>query len=123
MRQALRLAGPRRARAAGACLVLALLALSGSAHGEEESAVPLAPEPPAAAPAPKWEFTFAPYLWAISVKGTLETHHFRSDVDVSFSDILSDLDIDVAPEVVRLEGSLDAYGPQVGRERELPLRG
>ncbi len=39
-----------------------------------------------------WEFTIAPYLWAAGMDGTITINRIDADVDVPFSDILSDLD-------------------------------
>src|SRR5262245_44319509 len=92
----------RRARAAGLrtsdrrrrpmrpWLAIALL-LSAVAPARAEEA-PAAP----AADAPKkdeWQFILAPYLWGTSIDGTLEADGISTDVDVSFSDIVDDLDI------------------------------
>jgi len=40
-----------------------------------------------------WQFTVAPYLWAISMNGTVQVSNRRAHVDQSFSDILSEMDI------------------------------
>ena len=81
-------------RAARSWLVLALLSLvlAGPARSQEEPVTPPSQDP-APAPTPKWEFTMAPYLWATAFKGTVEAGGVSSDVDLSFSDILDDLDI------------------------------
>ena len=39
-----------------------------------------------------WKFTIAPYLWAAGMNGTITINHIDADVDVPFSDILSNLD-------------------------------
>ncbi len=38
-----------------------------------------------------WKFTVAPYLWALSMNGSVEVRGLRAPVNESFSDILSDL--------------------------------
>lgn len=68
------------------CLVLLL---SSAAHAEE------AKVPPAATPAPGWEFWFAPYVWAAGLEGSVEAERVTSDIDVSFSDIWDALDAGV----------------------------
>jgi hypothetical protein len=38
-----------------------------------------------------WEFSVAPYLWAISMDGSVTVRGFEADVDASFNDILDEL--------------------------------
>lgn len=84
--------------AASALLPCLLLALAGASFAQE----PNAPEPaPAPAPAPDatapsadhWEFSLAPYLWTIRLRGKAEAHGLSTDIDVNFSDILDALDV------------------------------
>jgi len=49
-------------------------------------------DPAPSHPSPGWEFSLAPYLWAISIDSTLEADGTTADAHLSFSDILSDLD-------------------------------
>ena len=52
-----------------------------------------APAAPASAPADSgWTFRSAPYLWAQGLDGTMGVLGLDGDVDLSFGDILSDLD-------------------------------
>jgi len=41
----------------------------------------------------EWQFSITPYLWAIGMNGDMTVKGVESDVDVNFSDILSNLDI------------------------------
>ena len=41
----------------------------------------------------EWRFSITPYLWAIGMNGDMTVKGVESDVDVSFGDILSNLDI------------------------------
>jgi hypothetical protein len=41
----------------------------------------------------EWQFSITPYLWAIGMNGDMTVKGVDSDVDESFSDILSNLDI------------------------------
>ena len=41
----------------------------------------------------EWRFSITPYLWAIGMNGDMTVKGVESDVDVDFSDILSNLDI------------------------------
>ncbi len=42
----------------------------------------------------RWEFGFAPYLWATNLEGSVAQFGLNhTDIDVSFSDILANLDI------------------------------
>lgn len=41
---------------------------------------------------PRWQFSIAPYLWAVSIKGTLDAHGVEAEADVGFSDILDTMD-------------------------------
>jgi hypothetical protein len=47
----------------------------------------------AAAPAdaPRWELSFAPYVWGMGIEGEVSADRVTADVDASFSDILDDL--------------------------------
>jgi opacity protein-like surface antigen len=40
-----------------------------------------------------WEFTFSPYAWAAGLDGTVGIGTVTADIDLSFSDILENLDI------------------------------
>lgn len=40
-----------------------------------------------------WEWRVIPYLWGLNVDGTMEIGPIENDVDASFSDILSNMDI------------------------------
>ncbi|MCJ7593187.1 MAG: hypothetical protein MUO52_00260 [Desulfobacterales bacterium] len=40
-----------------------------------------------------WEFAFTPYLWALSLDGSATVKGHKSDVDMSFSDIVSEMNI------------------------------
>ena len=40
-----------------------------------------------------WDWKIAPYLWAVGIDGTLGIGEINQDIDVSFSDILSDFEI------------------------------
>jgi hypothetical protein len=55
--------------------------LAGAARAEADDAA-----------APKWEFSFAPYLWATAFDGTLESEGQTVDVEISFSDVVDALD-------------------------------
>lgn len=41
----------------------------------------------------EWDWKVAPYLWAVNLDGTLSVGPLNQDIDMSFSDILSDLDV------------------------------
>ena len=41
----------------------------------------------------EWDWKIAPYLWAASIEGTMSIGPIDSDIDASFSDILSELEI------------------------------
>ena len=41
----------------------------------------------------EWQFSITPYLWAVGLNGDMTVKGVDSDVDVSFSDILTNLDI------------------------------
>lgn len=66
----------------------ALLLYAGRAFAAEPQAAPPAPQP-------GWEFSFAPYVWAAGLEGTVDADDISADVDVSFSDILDNLDAGV----------------------------
>ncbi len=40
-----------------------------------------------------WDWKIAPYLWTVGINGTLGIGDIEQDIDVSFSDILSDFEI------------------------------
>jgi hypothetical protein len=40
-----------------------------------------------------WDWRIAPYLWTVGISGDLAIGQINQDIDVSFSDILSDFDI------------------------------
>lgn len=63
--------------------------------GEADAFVPITDPVPAqpAAAADKWDFTFSPYLWAAGLEGTVGIGGTVSEIDLSFSDILENLDI------------------------------
>ncbi|MBW2243297.1 MAG: hypothetical protein JRH01_15020 [Deltaproteobacteria bacterium] len=42
---------------------------------------------------PKWEFSLAPYLWTSSLEDEVTARGATVDIDVPFSDLLSNLDI------------------------------
>lgn len=66
-------------RLAAAAAAVALGALAGAAH--------------AAPPAPgEWQFELTPYLFGSSLSGTTGTSNVRANVDMSFGDILDNLD-------------------------------
>jgi hypothetical protein len=70
-------------------LILASLALTSlPALAGPPPVAPMAPPPPTEQ---GWQFRFAPYLWAQSLDGTAGVG-LTGDVDVSFNDILDDLD-------------------------------
>lgn len=66
-------------------LLTSLPALAGSP-------TPMPAPPPPAAPESGWQFRVAPYLWAQQLDGTVGVRGLAGDVDLSFSDILDDLD-------------------------------
>ena len=41
----------------------------------------------------EWQFSITPYLWAVGLNGDMTVKGVDSDVDESFGDILSNLDI------------------------------
>ena len=41
----------------------------------------------------EWRFSITPYLWAVGLNGDMTVKGVDSDVDVSFGDILTNLDI------------------------------
>jgi len=43
-----------------------------------------------------WDWKIAPYLWTVGISGDLAIGPINQDIDVSFSDILSDFDIGVS---------------------------
>jgi hypothetical protein len=82
-------------RRSGAALAATVAAgLVGSPVGAEDAA-------PASAP---WELSLTPYVWALSMKGDVGVGRTQADVDVSFSDILDNLDIAVMLEVELRKG-------------------
>jgi hypothetical protein len=76
---------PASARACHA-LLLAVLGFAVTAPASAEDAQ--TPAPP-----PEWEFSFAPYLWATSLEGTVEAEGASAGIDVAFSDIWDALDV------------------------------
>lgn len=65
----------------GFLMVLSLLILYSTAHGEEDTAPP-----------DDWEFNLAPlYLWAVSLNGDMTTKGNTNPVDVNFSDAIGGL--------------------------------
>lgn len=40
-----------------------------------------------------WDWKITPYLWTVAISGDLDAGSIHQDIDVSFKDILSDLDI------------------------------
>lgn len=86
---------PSRAALAAAGAAIALLASPPLRAADLDGSA--APLPAAkAAPAPEWTVSIAPYFWAAGLSGSVAS--FGSphvDVDMSFSDILSDLDFSV----------------------------
>lgn len=82
-------------RRSGAALAATVAAgLIGSPVEAEDAA-------PAAAP---WELSLTPYVWALSMKGDVGVGRTEADVDVSFSDILDNLNIAVMLEVELRKG-------------------
>jgi hypothetical protein len=84
-------------RRALAALILAFAA----AHFHPAAAADLgaAPQPaptPPIAPETGWQFRFAPYAWATSLNGNATVHGIKSNVNVSFIDILQKSDSVVA---------------------------
>ena len=65
--------------------------------GTAATAADLPDVAPAPLPAPteeRWEFAFAPYLWAAGLDGTVAQFGLQpTDIDLSFRDILENLDI------------------------------
>jgi len=65
--------------------------------GTAATAADLPDVQPAPLPAPteeRWEFAFAPYLWAAGLEGTVAQFGLQpTDIDLSFRDILENLDI------------------------------
>src|SRR5262249_14843216 len=60
-------------------------------------ALPPPPEPPpVVAPQSGWQFRFAPYAWATSLNGNATVHGIKSNVNLSFIDILQKSDSLVA---------------------------
>jgi hypothetical protein len=55
-------------------------------------AAPLQAQAPAGTEARKWEYRLTPYLWTAGLDGTLGAGGRTADVDLSFSDIIEDLD-------------------------------
>jgi hypothetical protein len=54
---------------------------------------PPPPEPPpVVAPQPGWQFRFAPYGWAVSLNGNSTVHGIKTNVNLSFIDILQKSD-------------------------------
>jgi hypothetical protein len=51
-----------------------------------------APQAVAQSNAGEWQFSVAPYLWAAGMDGTIRIADLEADVDLAFSDIISDLD-------------------------------
>jgi hypothetical protein len=51
-----------------------------------------APRAAAQSNAGEWQFSVAPYLWAAGMDGTIRIADLEADVDLAFSDIISDLD-------------------------------
>lgn len=60
-----------------ALLSLLLVLMSGTAWAQESGS---------------WDWRIAPYLWTVGIDGELSAGPIDQDIDVSFSDILSDLD-------------------------------
>ena len=63
--------------------------------------------PTAATAADDWNFSVAPYLWGAGVDGTLTVMGHEADVDLSFEDILDDLDVGA---MVNLQARKDRFG-------------
>ena len=104
-------------RRSGAALAATVAAgLVGSPVEAEDAA-------PASAP---WQLSLTPYVWALSVKGDVGVGRTEADVDVSFSDILDDLNIAVMLEAGAAQGPVrppvrhDLREP--GRQRGHPAR-
>ena len=82
-------------RRSGAALAATVAAgLVGSPVEAEDAA-------PASAP---WQLSLTPYVWALSVKGDVGVGRTEADVDVSFSDILDNLNIAVMLELELRKG-------------------
>jgi hypothetical protein len=60
-----------------------------------------------AAAADEWKFSVAPYLWGAGVDGTVTVRGHEADVDLSFEDILDDLDFGA---MVNLQARKDRFG-------------
>ena len=61
-------------------LPVAFLLAMGPAHAQD------------AEKAARWEYRFTPYLWMSGLKGTVGAEGRPADVDLSFSDVLEDLE-------------------------------
>jgi hypothetical protein len=82
-------------RRSGAALAATVAAgLVGSPAAAEDAA-------PASAP---WQLSLTPYVWALSMKGDVGVGRAEADVDVSFSDILDNLNVAVMLEVELRKG-------------------
>jgi hypothetical protein len=52
----------------------------------------MAPHAAAQSSSNDWQFSLAPYLWAAGMDGTIGIADLEADVDLAFSDIITDLD-------------------------------
>ena len=75
-----------RSRGAFVC-ALALALLLGPVSGSARAGEPALAEPP------RWEILFAPYAWATAMSGDARVRDVGVDVDMSFKDILDQLNI------------------------------
>jgi hypothetical protein len=56
-----------------------------------------------------WQFTIAPYMWAAGMDGAITVKGVEANVDVPFSDVISDLDFAAMAHFDML-----ISGPQIG---------
>ena len=65
--------------------------------------------PAAASAAENWKFAVTPYLWAAGISGTATAKGHDADVDVSFGDIVDDLDFGVMVNFQARKGRFGLY--------------
>lgn len=72
-----------------------------------------------------WEFSVAPYVWAAGLEGDVTFRNLKTDVDVSFSDILDNLDIAALGHAElrkdRLSLFVDAIYLKMGADATVPV--
>ena len=100
-------------------IVLVALLASGAHAGEAPGAASNA------APAPGWEFSLAPYLWAAGLEGSVEAERVSSDIDVPFSDLWDALDAGVLAAFEARNGrfsvTTNAIYMKLSTEAEAPI--